>query len=220
MIKEEKLEIFFIRHADTSGKDRGDRDNCDIDLSTLGIRQAELLSERFAGVRFDAVLSSPLVRTVRTAAAVANRLNGKPVIELVPELIEKGATPGYAGCSVSYLNRYYDKLSICEENIFGSPGGNFPNVTKPEAMERARALVAYLRRRFTYGQKIVMFSHASFGNSFLPSAIGIIEEDYRMTLFNTSVSKIKYTPDGVKRLSFQNDVSHLLSIMPDFQFDI
>ena len=217
---EEKLEFFFIRHADACEPDSEGRDVCDRKVTALGEKQLLLLGERFAGAHFDAVLSSPLVRCVKTAAAVANRLDDHPVIEIVPELIEKGATPNYAGCPLSYLTQYYDNLKLCEDTIFGFGGGNFPNVTKSEAMERARCLVKYLKNRFTYGQKVLLFSHACFGNSFLPSAIHIREEEFRMTLFNTSVSKIKYTPDGVERMSFQNDVSHLLSIMPEFQYEI
>lgn len=217
---EEKLEIFYVRHADTVGAGSEDRDKCDKGISELGEKQLELLSKRFEGRHFDAVLSSPLVRCVRTAAAICNSLDEKPVIELVPELIERGSTPGYAGCSLDYLSKYYNKLAFCEDNIFGGEGGDFPNEEKSDAMERARAVIAYLKERFTFGQKILVVSHACFGNSFLPSAVSIREEDFRFTLFNTSVSKVKYTPDGVERISFMNDVSHLLSIMPEFYYDI
>lgn len=217
---EEKLEIFFVRHADAASGSTDGRDKCDRDITELGITQCGLLAERFRGARFDAVLSSPLVRCVRTAASVANVLENHVPIEIVPELIERGSTPGYGGQPVEYLKRYYDDIVLCRDNIFGNEGADFPNDLKSDAMERARALVAYLKERYTYGQRIIMFSHACFGNSFLPSAISIREEDFRMTLYNTSVSKIKYTPDGVERMSFQNDTSHLLSIFPDFQYTI
>lgn len=219
--KDNKLEIFFIRHADADKGVTDDRDRCDRDITELGELQLKYLAKRFEGAHFDAVLSSPLVRTVKTAAAVAGSLQDRPPIELVPELIEKGATPGYSGCGLDYLKRYYDNLKQCEDNIFGGKGGDFPNETKEEVLARAKAVIEYLQRRFDYGQKIVVVSHGMFAINFYQAAMGIENEyDFRMTTFNTAVTKIKFTPDGVRRISFHNDVSHLLPIMPDFQYDV
>lgn len=214
-----KLEIFYIRHADTGGATCGDRAKCDVGLSPLGEEQCRLLGERFAGKSFDAVLCSPLVRAVKTAAAVAKRLETPPVIEIVPELIEKGTMPGYPGADMKYLERYYDRLTLCKDEIYGK-NGCFSNMTDEENTERARAVIRYLRERFDYGQRIAVFSHGSFGNSFLPAAIGVDEGDYILSVNNTSVSKIKYTSDGDRRISFQNDMSHLRSIMPDYEFSV
>ena len=216
--KDNKLEIFYIRHADADKGVTDDRDICDRDITELGELQCQYLAKRFEGAKFDAVLASPLVRTVRTAAAVANALEDKPVIELVPELIERGATPGYSGCSLEYLRRYYDNLKLCEDNIFG---GDFANETKEDTLERARAVIEYIKNRFDYGQKIILVSHGVFGINFYQAAMGIENEyHFRMTTFNTAVTKIKFTSDGVRRISFHNDVSHLLPIMPDFQYDV
>lgn len=219
--KDNKLEIFFIRHADADKGATDDRDKCDRDITELGELQLEYLAKRFEGARFDAVLSSPLVRTVKTAAAVANVLADRPVIELVPELIEKGATHGYSGCGIDYLSRYYDRLTLCKDNIFGGEGGDFPNETKEEVLLRAKAVTEYLIKRFGYDKKIVVVSHGMFGINFYQAAMGIENEyDFRMTTHNTAVTKIKFTSDGVRRISFHNDCSHLLPIMPDFQYEI
>lgn len=219
--KDQKLEIFYIRHADADKGVTADRDICDRDITELGELQCEYLAKRFEGAKFDAVLASPLVRTVRTAAAVAGALENKPAIEIVPELIERGATPGYCGCGIEYLKRYYPDIKMCEDNIFGGEGADFPNETKEDTLERARAVIEYIRNRFDYGQKIVIVSHGVFGINFYQAAMGIENEyNFRMTTFNTAVTKIKFTPDGVRRISFHNDVSHLLPIMPNFQYDV
>ena len=110
---------------------------------------------------------------------------------------------------------------MCEDNIFGGEGADFPNETKEDTLERARAVIEYIRNRFDYGQKIVIVSHGVFGINFYQAAMGIENEyNFRMTTFNTAVTKIKFTPDGVRRISFHNDVSHLLPIMPNFQYDV
>ncbi len=214
----EKLEIFYIRHADADKGLPGDRDICDRDITELGELQLKFLAKRFEGASFDAVLSSPLVRTVKTAAAVANALENKPVIEIVPDIIERGATPGYSGCSLEYLKRYYGNLKLCEDKIYG---GSYWNETKEDTLLRAKAVVEYLINRFGYGKKIVIVSHGVFGINFYQASMGITEEyNFRMTTFNTAVTKIKFTSDGVRRISFHNDASHLLPIKPDFQYEI
>lgn len=215
----EKFEIFYIRHADTSSAVEGNYP-CDVGLSDLGERQIALLADRFAGAEFDAVLSSPLIRAVKTAAAVAKKLAVRPVIEIVPELIEKGTMPGYGGAELSLLSRYYDSLTLCPDRIYGDENGAFSNMTDEENAARARAVITYLKNRFGYGKKIAVFAHGSFGNSFLPAALGIDEGDYILSINHTSVTKIKYTADGDVRMSFQNDFSHLRPLMPDYEFSV
>ncbi len=216
----EYLDIFYIRHADAEKGLTGSRDKCDRDLTELGEKQLVYLAKRFEGASFDAVLSSPLVRTVKTAAAVAGALQNKPQIEIVPELIERGATPGYGGIGVEALKEYYPEIVMCKDNIFGGEGVDFPNEVKADALERAKAVIEYLLKRFNYGQKIAVVSHGAFGINFYQAAMGIFNDyDFRMTTHNTAVTKLRFQSDGVRRISFSNDVSHLLPIMPDYQFE-
>ena len=212
---EEKFEIFYVRHGETDVSLLEGRDTCDVNLSETGVKQAELLGERLAGAHFDAVFSSPLVRAVRTAAAVCRKLDGQPEIELLPQIIENGSSYGYFGESVEYLSRYYDKLK---------PNTDLPlmydNLEDSDNDARARAVIDYFKSRFTYGQKIIAFAHGSFGNHFLPQAVEMGEGNYILSINNTSLSKIKYTSDGKQRLSFVNDFSHLRPLMPDYEFTV
>ena len=212
---EEKFEIFYVRHGETDVSLLEGRDTCDVNLSETGVKQAELLGERLAGAHFDAVFSSPLVRAVRTAAAVCRKLDGQPEIELLPQIIENGSSYGYFGESVEYLSRYYDKLK---------PNTDLPlmydNLEDSDNDARARAVIDYFKSRFTYGQKIIVFAHGSFGNHFLPQAVEMGDGNYILSINNTSLSKIKYTSDGKQRLSFVNDFSHLRPLMPDYEFTV
>ena len=212
---EEKFEIFYVRHGETDVSLLEGRDTCDVNLSETGVKQAELLGERLAGAHFDAVFSSPLVRAVRTAAAVCRKLDGQPEIELLPQIIENGSSYGYFGESVEYLSRYYDRLK---------PNTDLPlmydNLEDSDNDARARAVIDYFKSRFTYGQKIIVFAHGSFGNHFLPQAVEMGEGNYILSINNTSLSKIKYTSDGKQRLSFVNDFSHLRPLMPDYEFTV
>lgn len=215
----DRFEIYYIRHGDTSKAPFDDRDRCDIDLSPLGEQQARLLGERFKGKKFDAVLSSPLVRAVKTAAAVAEKLDGDVKIEVLPELIENGSTFGYRGCDAEYLKKYYPDIFVTNGAVFGETEA-ITNRCDEENDARAARLIEYLRSRFTYGQRILVFAHGSFGNHFIPAAVGIQPGDFILSINHTSVSKIKYTDDGDKRISFMNDMSHLRPLMPEYETEV
>jgi broad specificity phosphatase PhoE len=60
------LELWLVRHAESEGNISGTHD--DTPLSVLGRRQAASLKTVLAGVSFDAVFSSDLIRCVETAA--------------------------------------------------------------------------------------------------------------------------------------------------------
>ena len=215
IMEEKKLEFYYIRHADTAGSKKAGIYDCDIDLSPLGLKQADLLAKRFEGKSFDCILSSPLIRCVKTAAAVAKGLEGKKTIEIVPELIENGTVPGYERVNLDLLKEIYPDITLCEDRIFDIKS----NKTDFENDERAFALARYLKLRFTFGQRVLIFCHGSFGNHLLPKMVEMGEGNYILSLSNTGVSKVKYTPDGKQRLSFVNDISHLRPVFENFEFD-
>lgn len=213
------LEIYYIRHADADTGLTDGRDICDRDVTLLGEKQLELLTKRFEGAKVDAIIASPLVRTVKTAAAVAKGVGGNIQIEIVPEIIEKGSTPGYTGLSLEELKKYYENLTMCKDKICELPRVGGETETKEECLDRARAVAEYLQNRFQFGQKIVVVSHGIFAMNFYQAAMGIKEEyHFRMSTFNTAVTKLSFSSDGVKRIVFHNDVSHLIPLSTEFQY--
>jgi len=213
------LEIYYIRHADADKGLTEDRDICDRDVTPLGEKQLELLTERFKGAKIDAILASPLVRTVKTAAAVANGIGGNMPIEIVPEIIEKSSTPGYRGLPLSELKKYYGNLTLCKDKICDLPVAGGETESKEECLARGRAVAEYIRNRFDIGQKIVVVSHGIFAMNFHQGAMGIVDEyGFRMSTFNTAVTKLSFSSDGVKRIVFHNDVTHLIPLSPEFKY--
>ena len=211
---DERFEIFYIRHGDTAGMTADGRKPCDIGLSPLGERQAELLCKRLSGMTFDAVFSSPLVRAVKTAEIACKGLDLP--IEIMPELIEKGTQPGYGEPDFDIIKSISDKAIPCPDRIIQ----NVLTETDEENRARSKKVTEYFRSRFTYGQRILVFAHGSLGNAFLPEAVDMPDGNYILSINNTSVSKIKYTPDGKQRLSFVNDFSHLRELMPDYELTV
>ncbi len=214
---EEKFEIFYIRHADTDPPRLESASTCDVCLSETGYKQIALLGERFAGKQFDAIFSSPLVRAVRTAAAVAERLDNPPPIEIMPELIENGSCRGYVGNSIEFLRGIYPDMKMCPDKLITEA---YDDEDDDVNDWRAGIITDYFKKRFGYGKKIAVFAHGSFGNHFIPAAVEMGKGNYILSINHTSVTKIKYTPDGKQRISFQNDFSHLRSLMPDYEFTV
>jgi len=63
------LNVYLLRHGETQYNADGNRycSKTDIALTEKGIRQANAVCKQLAGVKFDAVYSSPLTRARRTA---------------------------------------------------------------------------------------------------------------------------------------------------------
>lgn len=70
------IKLFLTRHGQTKwnkeGRLQGSKDS---NLTTLGIRQAELLKERLSNEKIDLVYSSPLIRAYKTAEIVVGNRN-------------------------------------------------------------------------------------------------------------------------------------------------
>ena len=71
--------IYLIRHCEAMGNQkRLFQGSTDCDISDTGAKQLEYLAERFKGIKLDAGFSSPLIRTQKTAHAIAD-YKGLPV---------------------------------------------------------------------------------------------------------------------------------------------
>ena len=79
--------IYMVRHCEALGNVRRIfQGTTDLDISDLGAKQLEFLTERFKDIKLDRVFSSPLIRTQKTALAIIGNKDIKP--ELNDGLIE------------------------------------------------------------------------------------------------------------------------------------
>lgn len=79
--------MLLLRHAETSAPDRFHGAESDVDLGPRGREQARRIGVRLAALCPDAVVSSPMLRALQTAEAIASAC-GLPV-EIVPDLHER-----------------------------------------------------------------------------------------------------------------------------------
>ncbi len=193
--KHDSLQIFFIRHAETNYSDIGDRDPSDGELTPNGELQCTDLGEKLKALPFDAYITSSLLRSFKTAVGVCNAKSDKPLLEICPELVECGCTPGYFGCSEEYLQRYYKNTKMCEK-LFGTEKYEFGCEAFEDNVIRAEKVISYIKNRFTYGDRVAVFSHHGFLEYLIPTALGVKPHIFRFALDNVSVCTVEFCRDG------------------------
>ena len=197
------LKLIFIRHAKPDYNDCGDRDCSDGDLDETGLAQCAALGEHYKDIHLDACFSSSLLRAFRTAAAICDAKPEKPLIEICPELIEGGTTPGYYGCSEEYLKRYYQNTKMCEK-LYGTTDYEFGCEAFEDNVIRAEKVISYIKSRFSFGERVAVFSHHGFLEYLIPTALGVKPHIFRFSLDNISINVVELCRDGNAVLRYIN----------------
>lgn len=203
MENKDSFEIIFIRHAETDYDDWAGRDPSDGELTARGEEQCRELGERLKDLQIDAYISSSLLRAFKTATGVCKAKGDEPLLEICPELIECGCTPGYFGCSEEYLQRYYKNTRLCE-SLYGKGKHDFPCATKEENDVRAKKVIDYLKSRFTFGERVAVFSHHGILEHLIPTALGVEPHVFRFALDNVSMTAVSFERDGNVVLRYVN----------------
>lgn len=195
MEKHGSLEIIFIRHAETQYDDIGDRDPSDGELTSKGELQCAELGEKLKDLQIDAYITSSLLRSFKTATGVCKAKSDEPLLEICPELVECGCTPGYYGCSEEYLQRYYKNTKMCEK-LFGTENYDFGCEAYEDNVIRAEKVISYIKNRFSFGARVAVFSHHGFLEYLIPTALGVQPHKFRFSLDNISITAVDFCSDG------------------------
>ena len=195
MEKHDSLQILFIRHAETNYNDIGDRDPSDGELTAKGEQQCADLGEKLKALPIDAYITSSLLRSFKTAGGVCDAKIDKPLLEICPELVECGCTPGYYGCSEEYLKKYYKNTKMCEK-LYGTKKYDFGCEAFEDNVIRAEKVISYIKNRFTYGDRVAVFSHHGFLEYLIPTALGVKPHIFRFSLDNISITVVEFCRDG------------------------
>lgn len=93
------MKVFLIRHGLTQWNiDKKWQGNVDIELSEIGLIQAENLAKRFKNEKYAKVYSSKLKRAYQTALPIAQNINSKPIII---EGLEEANVPLWNGYNIN-----------------------------------------------------------------------------------------------------------------------
>ncbi len=174
-----------------------------IALDDRGRAQAAALAQRLAGVRLDAIVSSPMERCVQTAEAVARAGQGAAVV--TDERLTECGYGDWTGKPLRKLARdplWRTVQAHPSAVTFPGPGGE----AMADIQRRAVAAIRDWNGRLGSGAVYLVCSHADVIKAILADSLGLHLDLYqRIVIDPCSLSVIRYTPTRpfVERL---NDV--------------
>ena len=200
--------LLLVRHGITEfNSARKFVGHSDVELSTIGCRQAERLRDRLVNNKIDAVYSSDLKRAVMTAKIVSS---GHEVdIEIYPELkeLDYGDIEGLTFEEASLL---YPEVAESMANLslqLKLPGGE----SFEKFIRRTGKFLNQLKRH-TPSQTVLIISHGGPLRALICHLLGIEAGHWRKFRFNNaSLTVLETSPRGAI-LVLLNDTSHLTGV--------
>jgi probable phosphoglycerate mutase len=198
--------LFLVRHGATqlTAEDRFSG-SAGVDLSAEGRRQAACLADRLAQEQIAAVYTSPLSRTLETAAIVARPHNLVPIERDGLREISHGRWEGLTRQEVEA--RYADEYTAWESDPF---------TFAPEAGESGVAVLARslpVVREIVVrhaGHNVIVVSHKATLRLLLSSLLGFDARGYRDRLDQSPacLNVVDFKSPVRARLMLFNDISH------------
>lgn len=203
-------ELCLVRHGQQAipGGQGPFGDAIDPPLSEIGLRQADLVGQRFANERVDAVYSSTLLRAYTTGSEIARRHGLEPVrmadlreVEVFRDIPPEMSVEQYLGTPLF--------LGVRERMIFEKRWDVYP-YSEASAEFRKRTVNAIEGIVATNeAKRVVIACHGGVINAYLAHHLGI---DYDMFFrpAHTAVNVIRAGHNGVRSLHSLGDVHHLI----------
>lgn len=205
--------LIIVRHAQATGNLEG-RFQCrkNNELTDLGRRQLELLSQRLRDTRIDAAYSSPLVRAMDTARACVQGRDIEIIAE--PRLIELDAGQMESLLMDELDERFPEQMRNWREqpHLFCPPEGE----TMRQLYERVTAAAADIAAR-NEGRTVLVSTHGVVVRNLMCWARRLpferLCEVGRWS--NTGIGIVDVT-DGIPALLLENDHAHIAEGLPTF----
>ncbi|MBI4300111.1 MAG: histidine phosphatase family protein [Chloroflexi bacterium] len=199
------MKLYLVRHGETTRNREGRTQGRDDEpLCEEGRAQAELLGQAFKDCKVAAIFSSPLLRAVDTASAIASHHRLDVNVEESLIEIDQGEMDGLTFTEMR--SRFGDVLrqwAADSENV-RLPGGE----SMGDVQRRAWAGVQGIRERHT-NDSVLLVSHNFVILSIICRAIHLEVSNFRrFRLSPTGVSLLDLGEDDGMLLSF-NDTCHL-----------
>ena len=206
-------EIYLIRHTQAEGNlYRVMQGHWDGGVTALGLRQIDLLAERFKNIHIDALYSSDLYRARMTATAIS-RWHDLP-IQTEPLLREINVGPWETRFFADVAYEQPEKMQgfIADQEHWQLDGAE----TYSQVRERAYSILTRIAGE-NDGKTIAVVSHGVTIRCLLSRVTGYSLDDteHIPLCANTAVNKLRYE-NGRFTVEYINDYSHLacLGISP------
>jgi len=203
----------FLRHGESVGNAEARwQGQSDYVLTEKGRAQARALADRWKseGVKFDLIITSPLVRAKGTAEIIASALNAK--MELDPVLMERNIGE-MEGLTMEEVRKIPQPPYVTPYDPIGGEGeGDWALF-----LRAGQALHALLRR--PPGNYLIV-SHGGLLNQLMNAIIGIAPHvdpsGVRFRFENTAFARVIYFPHQHRwALDALNDHYHLKFLKPE-----
>lgn len=212
------MEIYLIRHAQSTNQVLHNRDNIVFDphLTDLGERQARLLAEylgageertRFVDSGIDQLFCSPMWRALQTTQPLAQALELTPEVwaDVHERVIIADVHPGSTRAELTAAFPGYRLPKEITEQGWWNQGGE----TWSAHMERAIRVAEDLYQRVEADESLAIVSHARFIDALLKALLNQLPGHHRWYHHsNTAVSRLALT-DKRLEVRYLNRVAHL-----------
>lgn len=210
-MSEATTRLFLIRHGATKANLsdppilQGSR--IDYPLDELGKRQAEALGLALRSVALSAIYSSPLLRAVQTAAAVA--LGRRLSVEIVPEFIEAdiGVWEGLDWGAIK--KRWPIEQQAFQDDSAVHPYLGGENMT--QVCDRASAALAKLAEKHA-GQSFAVACHNGVNRALIARWLGLPIKYARKIPQNNGGYNLAFKTEHGWRLEMMNCTVHLSAL--------
>ena len=201
--------VHLVRHGQSfnTHPTPGESDPVNPPLTPIGRHQAELVAARLGRLPIDRILTSPMIRTIETANAIAT-LADRPV-EVWPRCHEWRDTPGYPCAGGPELRRLFPSLVVAEE--FEPNGWFYGGEPLAAAVARVDELLAWLRAEAIAAPtgRVVVVSHGNFIRTLVARILGAEPlAGQLIEIGNASVTTLDLGPAGI-RLHGIGEAAHL-----------
>ncbi|HEX2182637.1 MAG TPA: histidine phosphatase family protein [Rubrobacteraceae bacterium] len=205
-------EFLLIRHGQSTANASGVwQGQMEFPLSEEGREQARLAGKALAGVRLDAIYSSPLGRALETAEIIARETGfGNPVVPL-EGLMERrgGSLEGTTHAEREARSPEFTKklLSLPEEERWTLVGAE----TDEEVLARFEKALSGIRARHADGERLVVVSHGGVMRAFLRYRFGPGVLPGAERAANASITRVEWEADEEPKLLEVASTRHLTS---------
>ncbi|HLF43838.1 MAG TPA: histidine phosphatase family protein [Acidimicrobiia bacterium] len=194
-------EILLIRHAESETNRAGVwSGRADGPLSQAGEASLEHLARRFSSQKFELVISSPLERAVRSAAAISSE------VEISEDFIEIdiGRWEGMTRQEVLAADSRLIRKAVSDRGLaWGETGESLI-----EAEQRAFGAIEKLSTRLGEHGRAVVVTHGGLLNAVLHRYLAGPGRRVHAFAANTSITRLVWSHDRPRLASF-NDQGHL-----------
>jgi len=195
------MELLWVRHGEPVRIEPGTGVRADPELTDRGTEQAQRLAAWLAFEPIDAIVSSPLLRAVDTAAPIAKSCGVE--VEVVEGLIEYDSNSDHYIPMEELRVTKDDRWQAMVDGRWDQFGADLPEVFRARVDETVTELIT----RFA-GKRVVAVCHGGVINVALGSVLGVVQPLWFEPGY-TSLSRMIASRSGIRSVASLNELAHL-----------